>query len=425
MDQYPLRRISLNQIPEPQARLFDPEVDAVAAKAIEAVRLSGESALRMWAEKLGEIAEGDTILYSRGDLEAAYQAIPAAEQSLLQRVQGRVAAFAEAQRQALGDVDIAVPGGRAGHRFIPVARAGCYVPGGRYPLPSSAIMTVTPAKVAGVREVVCAGPKPQTITLAAAFAAGADYFLACGGAHAIAALAFGVVSPRCDVIVGPGGRYVASAKRQLFGSVGTEAPAGPSELLVIADDSADAEIAAADLLAQAEHDPSSVPMLACHSEAFAAAVETALARQLAALPDENRNTALQSLKNGWAFVSPRMEELCKAAETCAPEHLELMVAQADAYAQRIQSAGAVFIGNNSAEVFGDYGAGPNHTLPTGGAARFAGGLSVLNFLKARTWLALSEAEPLIADTAQLAKLERLEAHAQAALKRASQESRGV
>lgn len=420
MDKYSLKRISLNQIPEPQARLFDPEVDMVAAKAIEAVRQHGEVALRKWAKQLGEIAEGDTILYNRGDLEAAFMSIPETNQSLLNRVQNRVATFAQAQRKALSDFDISVPGGRAGHSFIPVERAGCYVPGGRYPLPSSAIMTVTPAKIAGVREVVCAGPRPQTITLAAAFIAGADYFLACGGAHAIAALAFGVVCPRCDVIVGPGGRYVASAKRQLFGSVGTEAPAGPSELLVIADDAASAEIVAADLLAQAEHDPSSVPMLACYSEAFATAVETELARQLDALPQDNQATARLSLQNGWAFVSSNIDELCEATEICAPEHLELMVTEPDTFASRIKSAGAVFIGKNSAEVFGDYGAGPNHTLPTGGAARFAGGLSVLNFLKARTWLALNNAHPLIADTAQLAKLEKLEAHAQAALKRSAQ-----
>ena len=304
--------------------------------------------------------------------------------------------------------------GRAGHDFVPVARAGCYVPGGRYPLPSSAIMTLTPAIVAGVQDAYCAGPKPTDTTLAAAYIAGASGFLRCGGAHSIAALAFGIIVPPCDVIVGPGSRYVASAKRQLFGMIGTEAPAGPSELLVIADHSADPFIVAADLLAQSEHDTAAVPMLICTSETIALAVETCLAKQLESLPEPNRSTAKTSLCNGWILVEPNASAIIISAEICAAEHLELHVEVPEPFLNGIKSAGAVFIGRNAAEVFGDYGAGPNHTLPTGGASNFASGLSILNFLRTRTWLSIDDTEKLTNDTASFARLEGLEAHARAA-----------
>jgi len=414
MDRYPLRRIEAEDILSPRARLFPPDVDETAARAIRDILETGEKGLRDWAERLGELSAGDSLVFGKEELESAYWRVTAEVRSLLERAHGRIAAFAAAQRSCLSDLDVEVPGGRAGHAFLPVARAGCYVPGGRYPLPSSALMTLTPAKVAGVPEVWCAGPRPTDVTLAAAHIAGAAGFLRCGGAHAIAALAFGVALPRCDVVVGPGGRYVASAKRQLFGTVGTEAPAGPSELLIIADGEARADIAAADLIAQAEHDTAAVPMLICGSETFADEVERNLARRLDDLPEPNRATASASLKNGWILVENNYSTLCACAERCAAEHLELLVGDPEPYARNIHSAGAIFIGGGSAEVFGDYGAGPNHTLPTGGTARFASGLSVLHFLRARTWLRMEDSSRLVGDTAAFARLEGLEGHARAA-----------
>jgi phosphoribosyl-ATP pyrophosphohydrolase/phosphoribosyl-AMP cyclohydrolase/histidinol dehydrogenase len=414
MDRHPLRRIALEEVPSPRKRLFDPGIDSLAAQAIEDVRSGGESALRSWAVKLGEIQEDDKILLGRDDLEKAFRRVDEEVRSVLKRAHGRVAAFAAAQLACLAPLAMPVPGGRAGHDFVPVARAGCYIPGGRYPLPSSAIMTLTPASVAGVKETYCAGPKPTDTTLAAAYLAGAAGFLRCGGAHSIAAMAFGVLLPPCDVIVGPGGRYVASAKRQLFGTIGTEAPAGPSELLVIADHTADPSIVAADLLAQSEHDIAAVPMLICSSETIARAVESFMAIQLSTLPEPNRSTAEAALANGWILVEPRAAAIIASAEICAAEHLELHVEKPETFLEGIKSAGAVFIGQNSAEVFGDYGAGPNHTLPTGGASRFASGLSVLHFLRARTWLSMDDAGQLMKDTAYFARLEGLEAHARAA-----------
>jgi phosphoribosyl-ATP pyrophosphohydrolase/phosphoribosyl-AMP cyclohydrolase/histidinol dehydrogenase len=271
-----------------------------------------------------------------------------------------------------------------------------------------------------VGTVWCAGPRPSRITLAAAGLAGADGFLACGGAQAIAALAFGVVAPACDVIVGPGGRYVAAAKRLLFGEVGTEAPAGPSELLVIADSRADPALVAADLLAQAEHDPVAVPALVARDGTFVDRVEAALARLVEDLPEPNRETAIAALARGWACAvggasdASFVEAAASVADEFAPEHLALHVENPDAFARRIAHAGALFLGSGSAEVMGDYGAGPNHCLPTGGAARFAAGLSVLAFLRARTWMRLDEPSVLAGDAAALARLEGLEGHARAA-----------
>ncbi|TXT44637.1 MAG: histidinol dehydrogenase [Spirochaetes bacterium] len=427
MDRHPLRRIGARELPRSSLRLFNPEVDAVAARVIREVSTEGEQALRRWAEALGEAKPGDGLFIDRQGLKAAWDGLEKGTQALLERAQGRVAAFAAAQKACLLPLAMEVPGGRAGHDLVPVARAGCYVPGGRYPLPSSAIMTVTPAVIAGVPEVFCSGPKPTAITLAASYIARAAGFLTCGGAHGITALAFGILVPPCDVIVGPGGPYVASAKRQLFGLVGTEAPAGPSELLIIADQSAEPDIVAADMLAQAEHDTAAWPMLICETESFARRVETQIALRLAALPEPNATTARRALENGWIMVETNKEVIGETAERCAPEHLELHVENPWKWAQAIRSAGAVFLGTGSAEVFGDYGAGPNHTLPTGGAARFAAGLSVLDFLRARTWLDLesgSEAkQSLAADTQAFAALEGLGAHAAAAGCRS--EARGI
>jgi phosphoribosyl-ATP pyrophosphohydrolase/phosphoribosyl-AMP cyclohydrolase/histidinol dehydrogenase len=219
--------------------------------------------------------------------------------------------------------------------------------------------------------------------------------------------------------VGPGGRYAAAAKRLLFGVVGTEAPAGPSELLVVAGENADAETAAADLLAQAEHDVAAVPAIVVLNDGFAEALDSALERRLAELPEPNRSTAASALRNGWMLLARDEGEAVAAAERFAPEHLELLVTDPRDWAERIRNAGAIFLGPNSAEVFGDYGAGPNHCLPTGGAARFAAGLSVLSFLRARTWLEMDNTGALAVDAAALARIEGLEAHARAAELRGS------
>jgi phosphoribosyl-ATP pyrophosphohydrolase/phosphoribosyl-AMP cyclohydrolase/histidinol dehydrogenase len=416
--QAPLKRIRLEDLGEARSRGRDTEAEEGAARIIADVAARGEVAVREWSEKLGELKPNEPLVIGRDGLEAALASLDPAERGILERARDRVMAFASAQRAALRDIDVPVPGGRAGHTFIPVARAGCYAPGGRFPLPSSAIMTACAAKAAGVGSIWCAGPKPERATLAAAALSGAEGFLAAGGAQGIAALALGAGIPPCDVVVGPGGRYTAAAKRLLFGVVGTEAPAGPSELLIVAGAEADAEIAAADLLAQAEHDVAAVPAIVAPDEAFAERLDAALERRLADLPEPNRATAAAALRNGWMLMARDEAEAAAAAERFAPEHLELLVSDPRSWARSIRSAGAVFLGSGSAEVFGDYGAGPNHCLPTGGAARFAAGLSVLAFLRARTWLEMDEPGQLSSEAAALARIEGLEAHARAAELRA-------
>jgi phosphoribosyl-ATP pyrophosphohydrolase/phosphoribosyl-AMP cyclohydrolase/histidinol dehydrogenase len=279
-------------------------------------------------------------------------------------------------------------------------------------------MTAVTARAAGVETVWVASPRPAPVTLAAAWVAGADAVLAVGGAQAIAALAYGAgVVPRCDVVVGPGNRWVTAGKQLVAGQVGIDMLAGPSELVVLADASADARLVAADLLAQAEHDPDAVPALVTTDAALGERVAAEVQRQLAALPEPNRATAAAACGNGFIAIAKDLDEAVAACDRLAPEHLEVMVAEPWAVAPRLMHHGALFVGAGAAEVLGDYGAGPNHVLPTGGTARHVGGLSVLTFLRVRTWLELTDADAargLADDSAQLARLEGLEAHARAA-----------
>jgi phosphoribosyl-ATP pyrophosphohydrolase/phosphoribosyl-AMP cyclohydrolase/histidinol dehydrogenase len=383
-----------------------------AAAIVEDVRSGGEEALRRQAERLGDLEPGGEIILDRNQLDETLDSLPAEARGVLERVARRIRSFAQAQRDSLQDLDIAVAGGRAGHRWIPVSSAGAYAPGGRYPLPSSVLMTVIPARVAGVEAVWVASPRPTPVTMAAAAVAGADGLLAVGGAQAIAALAFGTISPACDLVVGPGNRWVTAAKKYLFGEIGIDGLAGPSEILVIADETADPELVGADLLAQAEHDDDAVPMLITTSVSLADEVDQAIGRQLEDLPTSA--TASRALENGFCLIVESLEEAVSMSDRIAPEHLALHVDEPTPLVDRLDSYGSLFVGSGTAEAFADYGVGPNHVLPTGGGARYQSGLSVLTFLRSPTWAALDDAEPLVDDTMMLARLEGLEAHARAA-----------
>jgi histidinol dehydrogenase len=409
-----LRRVTPDALAVTRRGAVDAATLDGARAIVDAVRARGEAAVREYAARFGELDGGAPLVRDRDDLRAAFTALPAGEQALLERTAARIRSFAAAQRSALHDLDVAIPGGRAGHTVAPMARAGCYAPGGRFPLPSSVLMTAVTARVAGVAEVYVASPRPAPATLAAAWVAGADALLAVGGAHAIAALAHGVGVPACDVVVGPGNRWVTAAKQLVAGDVAIDMLAGPSELVVLADAAADPALVAADLLAQAEHDPDAVPALVTTDAALIDRVERALAAQLDALPEPNRATARAACGNGLAVLAPDLASALAACDRLAPEHLELLVADPQALAPRLTHYGALFLGAGAAEVLGDYGAGPNHVLPTGGTARHTGGLSVLTFLRVRTWLRLDAPAELAADAAALARLEGLEAHARAA-----------
>ncbi len=409
-------------VPELLQRRGEPvsaEALAVSGPIVDAVRRRGEPALREYAERFGEVAAGGQLFLDRAALDSACASLALDDRARLERVAERIRTFADAQKHALSTVSITVPGGTAGHWIAPMERAGCYAPGGRYPLPSSVLMTAVTARTAGVKEIWVASPKPGQMTLAAAAMAGADGVLAAGGAHAIAALAFGAgpLSP-CDVIVGPGNRYVTAAKQLVAGRVAIDMLAGPTELVIFADATASPATVAADLLAQAEHDPDAVPILVSLDPGLTDRVEAELARQLVILP--TAPVASEALVNGGVVAVASIEQGIATCDALAPEHLELCLRNADALAPRFRHFGALFIGSATAEVLGDYGAGPNHVLPTGGTARSTGGLSVYTFLRVRTWLRIDDgaaARPLVEDAAWFGRVEGLEGHSRSAEQR--------
>jgi phosphoribosyl-ATP pyrophosphohydrolase/phosphoribosyl-AMP cyclohydrolase/histidinol dehydrogenase len=410
-----LRVITEDQLAARAPAAIDAATLSTAASMLEDIRRGGDAAALAHARRLGDLAEDQSAVRSRTECEAALRRLPGEQRELMQRVAERIRVFAAAQRECLRDLSRPIPGGAAGHTCVPVHAAGCYAPGGRYPLPSSVLMTAITARVAGVAEVWVASPRPTDATLAAAAIAGADGVLAIGGVQAVAAMADGLLGvPRCDVIVGPGNRWVTAAKQLVSGRVGIDMLAGPSELLVLADDAADAEVIAADLLAQAEHDDDAVPMLISTSAAVAERTEAALSRQLASLP--TAATASRALCNGFTLMARDVDDAVRLCNRIGPEHLEVLTRDAEAVAARIGAAGAIFIGSAAAEVLGDYGAGPNHVLPTGGTARFRAGLSVFTFVRVRTWMRVDDpaaAAGLYADAAALARMESLEGHARA------------
>jgi len=393
-------------------RPVDPETLREASMIVEDIRQDGEDALRRHGERLGDVTPGEPLVATRRDLDEALAGLDEHRRRLLDRAAQQIRAFAEAQRDAVVDIDVEVPGGRAGHSWLPVRTAGAYAPGGRYPLPSSVLMTVIPARVAGVESVWVASPKPTSLTMAAAALAGADGLLKVGGAQAIAALSFGILSPPCDLVVGPGNRWVTAAKKLLFGEIGIDGLAGPSEIVVIADASADPRLIAADLLAQAEHDVDALPILITTSSSLREDVELQITRQLHDLP--TADVAAVALGNGYCTVVDDLEQAVALSERIGPEHLALHVSDPKALAGRLGSYGSLFMGETSAEAFADYGIGPNHVLPTGGGARFQSGLSVMTFLRSPTWIRLTKPHEVVADSAALARIEGLEAHARAA-----------
>jgi phosphoribosyl-ATP pyrophosphohydrolase/phosphoribosyl-AMP cyclohydrolase/histidinol dehydrogenase len=414
-----MQRLKSEDIRCDKRTAVDPQTLVAAAEIVEAVRVGGEAAVRNFAEKFGEVSMGEELIIEPPELDSALDRLPIADRELLERTAERIEVFARAQRRSLSEVTVEIDGGRAGHYISPVGRAGCYAPGGRYPLPSSVLMTAVTARVAGVDSVVVASPRPTMVTLAAAAVASADAVFAVGGAHAVAGLAFGIEGfPSCDVVVGPGNKWVTAAKQLVSSSVGIDMLAGPSELVVLADETADPLTVAADLLAQAEHDPEALPVLVTTSKDLAEAVEAEVDRQLVDL--STRKVAEAALENGSVVLVPDMGVAISICDRLAPEHLQVMTREPERVAERLDHWGGLFIGSHSAEVLGDYGSGPNHTLPTGGVARYRGGLSVFDFLRVRTWLEIDDpcaARQLTEDAVALARLEGLEAHARAAERR--------
>jgi histidinol dehydrogenase len=388
----------------------DPAVQRTVRRILADVRARGDAAVRAYAKKFDGVAPKQFSATPE-----LVDAIPAAQAQALRAAHARIRDFHGKQLQQSWEYTDA-EGTRLGQQISPLARVGLYVPGGKAAYPSSVLMNAVPAKVAGVGELVMVCPNPNPLVLAAAALAGVDRVIRVGGAQAIAALAYGTRSiPRVDKIVGPGNAYVAEAKRQVFGEVGIDMVAGPSEILVIADGSVPADWVAMDLFSQAEHDESAQAILLSPESRVLDAVEAAIARLLPAMA--RKAVIAASLKARGAFVLTRdLEQACDVANRIAPEHLELLVEHPDRWLPRLTRAGAVFLGRYTSEAIGDYCAGPNHVLPTAGTARFSSPLGVYDFQKRSSVIGVSQAGAATLGrlAATLAECEGLPAHARSA-----------
>lgn len=415
---YDIKNIPLSQILR-REEAEGPDISASVADILRTVRREGDGALRRYAREFDR-AELTDIQVSPDQIQAALEALDPAFRAVLEEAADRIRSFHRRQiRQSfvIGEREGVI----LGQKVIPLDRVGLYIPGGTAAYPSTVLMNAIPAKIAGCPEVVMVSPPTcsgdvNPVILAAARIAGVDRVFRVGGAQAVAALAWGTQSvPRVDKIVGPGNAYVAEAKRQVFGQVAIDMIAGPSEILVIADGGADAAQAAADLLSQAEHDKMAAAVLVTDSPALARSVQEELERQIPLLPRaEIARTSME--KNGKIILVRSIEEAVDVSNAIAPEHLELCVDNPFDYLNQVRHAGSIFLGRHCPEALGDYFAGPNHTLPTGGAARFMSPLSVDDFVK-RTQFTYYTAGALRADApkiAAFARQEGLEAHARSA-----------
>ena len=398
------------------------DVSAAVDAVLAAVKAKGDAALKAYTKQFNGV-ELEDLQVSEAELDAAWRGLDPEFIRTLELAAENIRRFHEHQVHkdfVLTDQ----PGILMGQRYTPIEKVGICVPSAPAAFPSTILMNVIPAKIAGVGEIVVVTPPDQNgaispEALAAAKIAGADKIFKIGGAQAVAALAYGTESvPRVDKVVGPGGIFVATAKRKVFGQVAIDMIAGPSEILVLADGKSDAAWVAADLLSQAEHDVLASPVLVTDSQELARAVQAEVERQLELLP--RREVARRAVDdNGKIIVTDDLEKAVEAANLIAPEHLELCVDDPFALLPRVKNAGSIFLGRSAPEALGDYFAGPNHTLPTSGTARFSSPLSVDDFVKKSSFLYYDQAalSPVAERIAEFARREGLEAHARSVLLR--------
>jgi histidinol dehydrogenase len=374
---------------------YRPAADNAAVKRIiESVRREGDRALQRYTRRFDRVRISG-IRVELSELKRAARAVDPALAAALETARRNIRKFAVRQLRAYRDFEFQIrPGVFTGQKVIPIERVGIYVPAGQYPLVSSLLMCAIPAQVAGVKEIaVCSPPSCRgsvhPAILGAADRIGIREIYRIGGAQAIAALAYGTATvKKVDKIVGPGNRYVAQAKKEVFGAVGVDFIAGPTEIMIIADESADPDLIAADLLAQAEHDREAVATVVTDSQCLAARINRAVAKQLAVLP--SRNTAARAIAaHGAIIIVKEISQALHIANRKAPEHLELQVKNPVRRAARLTNYGSLFIGDKAAEALGDYSSGLNHTLPTNFGSRYTGGLGVRDFIKIQTTLRLT------------------------------------
>ena len=402
----------------------DAAIEQRVADILADVQQRGDAAVLEYTQRFDGLQAADVkaLEITQAELQAALDSLPAVQREALQAAAARVRQYHEAQKKASGeswsyrDED----GTLLGQKVTPLDRVGIYVPGGKAAYPSSVLMNAIPAHVAGVQEIIMVVPTPagvrNPLVLAAACVAGVSRAFTVGGAQAVGALAYGTATiPKVDKITGPGNAYVASAKKRVFGTVGIDMIAGPSEILVLADGSTPAEWVAMDLFSQAEHDELAQSILLCPDAAYIAEVQAAIDRLLPEMP--RREIIAKSLNDRGALILTRnMEEACAISNRIAPEHLEVSSRDPHRWEPLLRHAGAIFLGAFTSESLGDYCAGPNHVLPTSGTARFSSPLGVYDFQKRSSLIEVSEtgAQPLGHIAAELAYGEGLQAHARAA-----------
>src|SRR5210317_1290340 len=398
------------------------DVTEIVQGILNDIEQGGDQAALGYAAKFDKY-EGSIIL-SQEEIDAAIALVPEKLKQDIQFAHANVKKFAEAQKTTLQDVEIeVVPGLIAGQKSIPVNAAGCYIPGGRYSHIASAIMTVTTAKVAGCNHIVaCSPPRPGVgIAPAIVYAAhvcGADTILAMGGVQAVASMTFGLFGlPKANILVGPGNQFVAEAKRILFGRVGIDMIAGPTDSLILADASADAEIVAADLVGQAEHGYNSPVWLVTDDRALAEKVMDLVPGLIEDLPEVNRDNARAAWRDyAEVMVCDTREEMAATSDAYAPEHLTVQAQDLDWWLDRLSCYGSLFLGEETTVAFGDKASGTNHVLPTSGAAGYTGGLSVHKYMKIVTWQRATRegSKPVAEATARISRLEGMEGHARTA-----------
>ena len=403
----------------------DEAIDRAAAQILADVKARGDAAVLEYTNRFDKLDAGSVAALEipQSELQAALEGLPVARRAALQTAADRVRAYHECQKRECGSDGFTyaeADGTVLGQKVTPLDRVGIYVPGGKAAYPSSVLMNAIPAKVAGVQEIIMVVPTPagvkNELVLAAAAIAGVDRVFTIGGAQAVGALAHGTETiPQVDKIVGPGNAYVAAAKRRVFGIVGIDMIAGPSEILVVCDGTTDPDWVAMDLFSQAEHDELAQSILLCPDAAYIEKVEASINRQLDALP--RKDVIRTSLTDRGALVKVRdMEEACEIANMIAAEHLEISAENPQKWADQIRHAGAMFLGRFTSESLGDYCAGPNHVLPTSRTARFSSPLGVYDFQKRSSIIQVSEAgaQTLGKVAAELAYGEGLQAHAKSA-----------
>ncbi len=392
---------------------------ATVAGMLRDIEAGGEARALHYAQSL-DGWKGDVVV-SKDDIATAAESVPEQVRRDIRFAHERIRGFAEAQLASMVEFETELsPGLMAGQRLIPVDTAGCYVPGGRYAHIASALMSVATAKVAGVENVIACSPPRKNggvhpAILYAADLAGADTVLALGGVQGIAALAFGLFTGhKADILVGPGNRFVAEAKRILYGQVGIDLFAGPTEILVIADDTADADLVASDLIGQAEHGPDSPAWLITTSRRLAEDTQSRIPACVARLGEPNRNAAESAWRDyGEVVLVDDREEAVRVSDAYAPEHLEVQAVDLDWWLRNLRNYGSLFLGEETTVAYGDKASGPNHILPTKGAARYTGGLSVGKFIKTVTWQRMTrEANRDVgAASARIARAEGMLGHA--------------